>query len=578
MKRLRTMPLKYILIFFIGGSTFLMLLLLSGGIYHFSKATIENNYQENYASYMELYSSAVEVQLDDIIEEERDLLEDTRFMNILKTGGISDSHYFSSNEQIYIDSTFNSIENDNEFVRGLLVVNKDGHFRYVRKSGLSNAVTSYYKIGNILEMDWVEIADEGLGKEIVLGWNVLDVDDTANVSIIKQMNDPGSGECVGYVVATVSKKIIRHVLGMHTNVLESCAYMIIETRVEPDDDNYIVYSNNIDEESYDEILEAYNQGDESKYIFGSYEASNSSWQILSVVTKEKLTEQSAYIREMSFATAFVILLISIPAFIFFVSIIDRPLENLEEAIKELGHGNYKPDIVFDDSEIGRVGQYLLDTAENNIDLREKLLSSELNEREAQLMLLQSQINPHFLYNTLDALYFMAVIDKADDVAEMVKSMSDIFKLSLNNGEDLISIRDQLKLAESYMDVMNKRYQERFSLEIDVAEEILDKRILSFLLQPVIENAVTHGLEKKIGPGRVTIVGFIDEDEIKLTVNDNGVGVADLSRLNEGYGIRNIQERIELYYGKEYLAVFESQVGAGTTVFFRFPLNKREGNI
>lgn len=571
MKHACRLPFKYTLFVSLLSLSVLMLIILGWQNYRISKRTIEENYKKDFDSYMELFSSAIEVQLDDIIDDERSLLSKTDFMYIMKNGGTESSFYFKNSEQKVIDSYFNEIENRNEFIRGLLILNNHGSFRYVRKQGTSYSIEMYYHIGNLLDSEWVNIADEANGREVVVGWNVLDENDDSTFSVIKKMNDINTGEGCGYVVATVSKKLIRHILGVHTDVLENCSYMIIESRVAPDAPHYLVYSNNIDEDMYGEIMDAYNSDNSTEYVFGSFTESHSQWKIISVVTKTELENQSNYIRQTTMQTIVFALIASILLSLVLTSVIDKPLANLEEAISEIAEGNYRPNVEFDNTEIGKVGRYLLETAENNIQLREKLLSSQLNEREAQLQLLLSQMNPHFLYNTLDALYFMAVIDKADDVAEMVKELSDIFKLSLNDGNQLISIRDQIRLADSYMSIMNKRYQNRFTLEKDISEEILDYKILNYLIQPIIENAVTHGLENKIGNGRVSIVGYRDEDEIKIIVNDNGVGIKDKSVIDEGYGIKNVRERVMLYYGEEYDVSFESEVGVGTTVFFRFPV-------
>ena len=126
-----------------------------------------------------------------------------------------------------------------------------------------------------------------------------------------------------------------------------------------------------------------------------------------------------------------------------------------------------------------------------------------------------------------------------------------------------------------MKIQNLRYQNKFTLEIDVAENILQEKILTFLLQPIVENAVTHGLENKLGSGVVSIVGYREGEEIRITVHDNGVGIDDMQRLENGYGVKNIRERIRLFYGDEYDVLFESSSGEGTTVFFHFPV-LREG--
>ena len=543
----------------------------------FSKRYIVEEYNQSHDSYMTLFSDFLESQFETIIGDARDLLENSTYIYVMEDNqkAKNTSKYYSSEQQLQIDRIFMSIEDRNEFIRGMLALSNSGKFRYVAKNGLSTKVNEFYKEGNLLEQEWVSRAQEAQGKEVIVSWNVLDETDENNFSVVKQMNNPSMQKCMGYVVITVSKKVIRQALGGHGNILENNRYFIVDPAENKSGSRYLVYAKNLEEEQLNEIMEDYADGREDTYIYGSHWEENSGWEIVSVIQKEDLDAETRTIHGFIILSLVIMLAICIPTSGFLAARIDKPLLQLEEAISHLAEGDYRPDIQFDDSEIGKVGQYLLNISKNNLELREKLLSSELNEKEAELLLLQEQINPHFLYNTLDALYFMAVIDQTDDIAEMVKALSDVFKLSLNKGDKIITIANELKKIEAYMKIQNLRYQNKFTLEIDVAENILQEKILTFLLQPIVENAVTHGLENKLGSGVVSIVGYREGEEIRITVHDNGVGIDDMQRLENGYGVKNIRERIRLFYGDEYDVLFESSSGEGTTVFFHFPV-LREG--
>lgn len=215
---------------------------------------------------------------------------------------------------------------------------------------------------------------------------------------------------------------------------------------------------------------------------------------------------------------------------------------------------------------------------NNLELRERLLSSELKERESELLLLQSQINPHFLYNTMDSLYCMAVIHEADDMAQMVDALSRTFRLSLNKGNKLIKVADEVAHIKSYMEVQNFRYNNRFELGLDIPGELDDVYILKFILQPFVENAMYHGLEPQIGKGSIQVGAVREEEKIIFTIVDDGVGIADLSVLEKGYGVRNVRERIALYYGEGYGVRFDSEPGVGTKVTVTVGLSYQEGVI
>ena len=209
-------------------------------------------------------------------------------------------------------------------------------------------------------------------------------------------------------------------------------------------------------------------------------------------------------------------------------------------------------------------------SDNLKDSMEQLNQAKEQEMKARSMALQTQINPHFLYNTLDSIYCVAIIHGDDQIAEMILALSNNFKLSLNNGEKYISVADSIRRIEEYMKLQNMRYQDRFELHIEVQPEIMVNKIISFILQPFVENAMYHGLEPKLGKGSIWVTGKRAGKNLVFEIRDDGVGIQDLSKLETGYGIRNVKERIQLNYGPEYGVTFESEPGKGTTVRITIP--------
>jgi two-component system sensor histidine kinase YesM len=170
---------------------------------------------------------------------------------------------------------------------------------------------------------------------------------------------------------------------------------------------------------------------------------------------------------------------------------------------------------------------------------------------------------------------MAVIHGDDDIAEMVQALSDTFKLSLNKGDRFIRVRDEIERIRAYMKIQNMRYHDRFDLQLEVDDSILDEKILTFILQPVVENAVYHGLEARVGAGWIHIQGTRipgeTKDSLQFIISDNGVGMEDVSKVDKGYGINNIRERIRLLYGNSYGLKFESTPHVGTRVTITVPV-------
>jgi len=214
------------------------------------------------------------------------------------------------------------------------------------------------------------------------------------------------------------------------------------------------------------------------------------------------------------------------------------------------------------------------------------------KRATELKLLQAQINPHFLYNTLDTIVWLAEGKRHQDVVNMITALSSFLRIGLNKGRDFIAIKEEAEHVDSYLQIQHFRYEDILDYEIDIDSEIRDCRTLKLTLQPIVENALYHGIKNRREKGFLQILGWREDDTILLQVKDNGIGIkADvLARMQqlvqageteaekadpnrrEGFGIANVAERIRLNFGAEYGLQIESEYGVGTVVTVRLPVN------
>ncbi len=205
-------------------------------------------------------------------------------------------------------------------------------------------------------------------------------------------------------------------------------------------------------------------------------------------------------------------------------------------------------------------------------------------RRAEFELLQAQINPHFLYNTLDAIVWSAESKDEEQVIRMTRSLSDFFRASLSKGRDYISIKDEILHVRSYLEIQQIRYQDILSYEISIDDRYLDAMIPKMTLQPVVENAIYHGIKNKRGGGRITISAQDDEKGFVIRIEDNGKGMSPerLEKVRDGlinkapaengiYGLYNVNERIQLHFGKEYGLTIQSEYDKGTVVSVLLPI-------
>ena len=207
-----------------------------------------------------------------------------------------------------------------------------------------------------------------------------------------------------------------------------------------------------------------------------------------------------------------------------------------------------------------------------------------NAKDAELRLLQEQINPHFLYNTLDAIIWMTESGENKKAIQIIQELSSFFRISLSKGQSEITIRNEKEHVRSYLEIQHYRYQDILEYEIDFDENILDYHIQKLTLQPIVENALYHGIKNKRGLGKISVTGTMDGEDIIFTVEDNGIGMKpeELDELRDliagkvvkddqsGFGMANVEKRLEMLYGSGYGMTVESEYNTGTKVTVRVP--------
>lgn len=515
--------------------------------------TVKTNYVKAFTKEVRISNSLIDYRLENIVNNTRTLLNNSTFKAILEEGN-GDNFEFTITQAMKLDEILRAVAGSNTAIETIFVTNNKGQNNYWTKlSGIGDWLNRYYFEVSTLEAPWKKDAKKNKGLEVFTGENVL-YDKANTVSVVKQIIAPETMQPLGYIVIILNNKIFSLDVGRNDDTFGN--FLVIERKKSEEGRNILIYSNS-DKDLSQDMFDHYIKGNLSGYIFSSYVNEQSEWELVSILPNSVVNRSSQKILIISLIIVFGMLIILIFVATKISKRISRPIEQIENAIQDVGDGLYKVAFDFDDSEVGRLGTKFKDLVNNNLDLHEKLLQSELKERESQLLLLQSQINPHFLYNTLDSLYFMAIINKADDIAEMVNALSKMFKLSLNQGKKLIKVKSELEKLEAYFKIQNFRFNNRFSFIIDVDNALYEEEILSFMLQPIVENAVNHGLEPKLGNGTVKLIGRLVDNDIIFTVKDDGVGIDDFSRLDSGYSMKNIRERIKLYYGLGYKMEVES---------------------
>lgn len=315
------------------------------------------------------------------------------------------------------------------------------------------------------------------------------------------------------------------------------------------------------------------------YVYEKIDLSSYKW---TAYLYRPVSTVSAAANQISIIVSIVIIICILILFfsIYFLSkIVVRPLEKLEKNMEQIEAGNLSITVTSSSTdEIGRLIQRFGNMVQQLQHLINEVYKSKIAQQQYEMKALQAQINPHFFYNSLSLINSKAIMSEQEDISEMAQLLSTFYRTTLNKGKNLISVKDEWENTISYTKIQCMMHSDSFDVYYDIDEEILGCTMINLILQPLVENAVNHGLDHKETPGKgiLTISGKQAGNNLIFVVSDNGCGIAPeilktiLTTETKGYGIHNVHQRIQLYYGQEYGLSYESTLMKGTTVTINIP--------
>ncbi|GGG62221.1 sensor histidine kinase [Paenibacillus radicis (ex Gao et al. 2016)] len=304
------------------------------------------------------------------------------------------------------------------------------------------------------------------------------------------------------------------------------------------------------------------------------------WKIVGVSYTAELIANEREMQLSFVAAGIFCLLVGLLLAYFISRNLSKPIKQLQEHMKKVEKGTFDIRVPIENpKEIASLARSFNLMVVRIEELMNQVVQEQEFKRKSELSALQSQINPHFLYNTLDSIIWMAEGKKSEEVVLMTSALAKLFRASISRGQELVSIRTEIEHVANYLTIQKMRYTDKLDFRIDVEPGIMQYRTLKVLLQPLLENAIYHGIKNKVGTGEIIVSGGESEGSIWFRVSDNGVGMdGDTLRTileprksdheSKGVGIVNVHERIQLYFGKEYGLFYESRPGEGTTVLVK----------
>jgi two-component system sensor histidine kinase YesM len=496
----------------------------------------------------------------------------TKIMN--KVGGISAVNQFISDISIYQQQTGTLVSSSRTGVRKVSFIDEDWYQRAYELRAFSVLVNPANTPDRFRNVDYMYNKD--------------------NILLVRAMglNKPG------YNPNIVSVAIKREVL------LESLEQLLSDTGSELfliSDSNDLMASSG-HTFTWDWMMDkrrsflALSPDKKQEVFVSKVTSAGSSWSIVLVQPKSSLYQASKQIQEFIFLIIVVSILLALVISWILYRNITSPLKMLSRGMQQIRKGFYNIHLPKDrNDEFGFLMEAFNQMAQEQGYLIRNIYEQQIQRTKTELKFLQSQINPHFLYNTLDSIYWAARNYEADEISEMVLNLSKFFRLSLSKGKETFTLEETVEHQQYYMRIQQLRLLHKFTYEVRLAEHTKKLSIIKLILQPIVENAIFHGLEKrKKDGGELTIVSDIDGERLKIMVIDNGIGMDEIRlqyikqrlsaiKVNSSlttedtnpdlYGIRNVKTRLLLYYGEQADLQFESKKFEGTIVSIFIPLDR-----
>ena len=367
-----------------------------------------------------------------------------------------------------------------------------------------------------------------------------------------------------------------------------------------DEDGNIVYHpqqqqlyNELQTEYIDEVMncqtDVLNMGDgDSARLYTISRSDTTGWTVVSCSYISELLKKSEEAQIIYMLMAVVLVAIALLISSFMAKSITQPILKLQSSMALIQKGDFRAGNVEVESrnEIGSLTETFNVMTLRIQELMEQNINEQKAKRKSEMKALQSQINPHFLYNTLDSIIWMAESGKNEEVVLMTASLARLLRQNISNEEEEISIFDEVEYCRNYLTIQKMRYKDKLEFRIDVAPEITSCQIIKLVLQPLIENAIYHGLKYKESKGLLELIGYAAGEDIIFEIRDNGVGM-DEETLNHiferhtvnyrsnGVGVYNVERRIKLTYGQEYGITYKSRPGEGTVARVCIPKERRD---
>lgn len=578
---------KIIFSFILAFSVLLVLLALL--TYKISSSILIQKAVENTEQNLRLVSEKLDLILDNAENYSKIVITDTTVQQTLSMSKSSDP-LINYERYVAVQDSLRGIADTKTFVNAVIIYDRLGR---IYDSGsleqVEDVSRSYFDkfAGSAFGLEWVDTSKSNYWKETSIH-NVI--------KLFQKFNSDRVGQTLGLVELTIKEAYIADQY-RNIDIGRNGSIFIVnkQGRISSHTDKGMLYKS-VADQPYFSWVTAHEGGEQFRDASGrnvlvvSRYFPRLDWTIVGTVPIQEITKVNDLLTQRFFALGIVFVLSGVILSFIIATSITKPLNKIKETVKNVQEGNL--DVWLDlksRDEIGALAREFNKMVDRTKTLMNSMMEEQKQKREFELAALQAQINPHFLYNTLESICALADLKRNADIVSVVNRLASFYRGVLSKGNAIIPMEDEIHITKTYLEILKVRYGDQLDYSFDIEMNVYRCQTVKLLLQPIVENSVYHGLKNKRGKGFIAVRGAVTGDVLTITVEDNGVGMkpetlaaifkpAVEQDMQKSFGLKSTDERIKLYFGMEYGLSVSSEYGVGTTVTVTLPAIRMQEEI
>jgi two-component system sensor histidine kinase YesM len=511
--------------------------------------------------------------------ESKILLSNRNVQNILKNG----NEYFNYNSQTTVNRNLTELIQSNMFISSVYIFDNFGNRYFVDKKAYKS-----FNLVDIENSDWYDDLQKAKGGYLLKsdGGSLFNQPNQKVISIIRVINDLESQRPIGTMVINIPEEAISK---SFKNITEKGDIGIL---LRDQNNNDILNSRDLSKYHIKESDE-YEMKENHYYHIEKVEANNyiisylkndMNFTIISIVPFSEISKQSNIYMLVIFGMLILSSIMSFSGLILVSSSITRPINKLIKSMRAVENGEFrKVNIETGNDEIGKLKNVYNTMIYKIENLIEQIKKEQKIKRKAELNVLQSQIKPHFLYNSFDAISCLALEGRNDEVYKIIKALGNFYRTSLSNGKEVVTVEEELQTVKSYITIQQIRYDNIFNINMDIDEMANEYKILKLVIQPLVENSIYHGIKPTRRKGEIFISTSLKNGYVEIVVQDDGVGISKdklqsiKQQSTKGVGLRGTMERLNIFYNGKSKFEVKSKTEEGTKITIHIPIEQEENN-